>query len=217
VTGRSFALSLAVTAVVCGAAGYCTRPDPAPLPAKTQARVTRHAIQSAADSNEIKRLAGERDRAAEALAAQIAITKQTEVVAQQYQRAADTLQKVAIVALTAADSARAWHAAYDARTHEAEQLRLENTQKDSSLAIARLQATVADSASLIWAGHAARSDTLIAELLPLAQQRDRCKILWVVNCPSRKAVAIGGAVLGAAAVVVGEKALKGGIRIRLPL
>lgn len=213
-TTRAFVLSLAVAAVVCAIGGRCTAPDPAPLPAKTQARVTRHIVQSAIDSSETKRLLQELERARRQREAMRDTAEMVAKAGLQAHRRADTLQAFAIRAQTIADSARAWQAAYDARSREAELLRLENAQQDSALTLAAHERMVGDSLFIIMAVHAARSDSLIGELLPLAQRRDHCSVLFgAIKCPTRKQVAVVGAIAGAAVAAVAS----GKIKVRLPI
>lgn len=189
-TARSFVVSIAVTAVVCAIGGRCTAPDPAPLPAKTQARVTRHEIQSVIDSAETRRLTLERDRARRQVAAMRDTAEMVAKAGLEAHRRADELQALAIASLTAADSAHAWQAAHDARKEEADSLRAVGVRKDTALTIAMHGWAVTDSALTIKTGQVWRSDSLIAELLPLAQRRDQCRILGLLKCPSRKETAV---------------------------
>lgn len=193
-TGRSFVLSMATVAVVFTVAGRCTAPDPAPLPAKVQARIVEHRVQTVIDSTEIRRLRRERDQAQLELQEQLSISVRAEVSARRSRITADSLRKAVDTATSAADSSRAWHAAYDARALEADSLRSANAGLHVSLVTSQREATVADSIAQRWAGHAARSDTLIAVLLPLAERRNDCRILGLVKCPSRKQTAIAAVV-----------------------
>lgn len=194
-------------AIVFAIAGRCTAPDPAPLPAKTQARLERHTIETRVDSVEIRRLLRERDRAEAEVQEQLSISVQAGAAAMWSKKTADSLRAIAEIATSATDSARAWHAAYDARTLEADSLESANAQLNAAITTSQREAAVIDSISHVWAGHAARSDTLILELLPLAQRGDRCRILGLVKCPSRKQTAIAAAV---ATIAV----MSGRIRIR---
>lgn len=203
-TGRSVVLSLATIAVVAAVAGRCSAPDPAPLPAKTQARVTRHVTQTVVDSAETRRLQRVQGHLLAQLQEQSVLAANAIGDADREHRRADSLAAV-----------QNWHSAYDARTLEADSLRSAGARKDSALTIAAHERMVSDSVFRITAGHVARSDSLITELLPLAQRRDRCSVFFgAIKCPSRKTVAIGSAIAGATAVII---VAKGGIRIRLPI
>lgn len=199
-TGRSFALSMATVAVVFAIAGRCSAPDPAPLPAKVQARVVEHRVQTVIDSTEIRRLKIEQRALQAELDEQLSISVHAEASAMWARLKADSLRAAVDTATTAADSAHAWHAAYDARALEADSLRSANAGLHVSLVTLQREATVADSIAQRWAGHAARSDTLIAALLPLAERHDdRCSVFFdVIKCPTRKQAAIGALLAGGA-------------------
>lgn len=200
---RSVAFAAALAIVGVFLLGRSCAPDPAALPARTQARVTEYHVRSTIDSSGIRtQRALERKDSVTAAAARIQIAAGA-VKIRELRAAADTL---AMMAVHAADSATAWHAAYDARSLEADSLRSAGVQKDSVITITMHGWRAADSAFAIQAGQLARSDTLIAELLPLAQRRDHCSILFgTIKCPTRKQAFVGGVITFFAAAAVARQ------------
>ncbi len=217
-TGRAFLVSMATVAIVSGLAGRCTAPAPKGLPKPVQAIVTRHTVASAVDTAIVNRL--ERDKAAarrRELAA-AASRRAAEDSAAAAGRRADSLEARAKAAETAADSAAVWQQAYYSRSGEAEDLRLALGDAKAETRAVKEQLTAADSSAGVWKGRALRADTVVAQLLPLAEAAgDRCRILWAFDCPSRKAAAVASVVATAGAIYVGKKVAKGEIKIRLPI
>lgn len=106
---------------------------------------------------------------------------------------------MALVASTAADSATAWRGAYEARTREAEELRVSVAQKDSALARER--------GALLHLSDAYRADTLrriaIESVnrdlrIAIARLEVPCRIIGPLRCPSRTTTAVLSAITGAA-------------------
>lgn len=217
VTGRSFVLGIVVTAVVCTIGGRCSAPAPARLPAKVQSIVTRHTLTSVVDTAAVNRLEREKDEAYR----RERVAARARQVAEDSARArgvrADSLEVIARTALTATDSAAAWETAYHVRTGEVADLQLALTESKAETQATLQRLGSAEGQVAIWKTGKLRGDSVIAQLLPLAETAgDRCRILWVVGCPSRKASAIAGFLAGAGAVYVGRKVAKGEIKIRLP-
>jgi hypothetical protein len=112
------------------------------------------------------------------------------------QSRADSLARVAS---TSADSATAWRGAYEARSREAEELRVSVIQKDSAL--------VHERSALLHLSEAYGADTLrriaiesVNRDLRLAIERLEvpCRVIGPVRCPGRVAVAVASAIAGAA-------------------
>jgi hypothetical protein len=115
--------------------------------------------------------------------------------------AASRADSLAIVARTSADSATAWHRAYDARTEEAGKLQNALAQKDSALTSERsafFQLSGAyDRDTLRRIAIEKVNDGLKDDIAKLQQP---CRIVGPIPCPSRTAVAllagVGGALAG---------------------
>lgn len=205
-TGQSFLVSMVTVGIVAAIAGRCTASPPAGLPAKTQARLIEHRIQTVIDSQRVQQLEAENARLARRAAAQVEMTRQTEAFATAERRRGDTLQAIAIAAQTSAERAGAWQAAHDSRKLEADSLRVVAVMKDSTLAVRDSQLVKKDSIISTETARAVRADARIADLRQFAAAAgDRCRILRVLGCPSRKAVAIGSVIAGGALVYIGGR------------
>lgn len=137
------------------------------------------------------------------------VVKRVLVAAAADRTIADSLTQLAARATTAADSATRYHAALDARTREADSLRVAVAFSDS--------AWQSERDARIGLGLLYGADTLrrvALEQLNVRLAHDvatagQCRILWVAACPSRKEVFIGGTLLGAAAKVAWDHSKKG--------
>lgn len=208
----AFAAALIIVGVFC--LGRCSKPTPPGLPTKVQAHLVEHEIRTIIDSQRVQAL--------EATVAQLQakahdekeMREGTQAFAQRERDRGDSLEAAARIATTAADSAEAWHRAHDARKREADSLRVAGHLADSIITQQSGQLVAKDAIISVEKARAARADSSIAELLPLAMRAgDECKILWVLNCPSRKVVAATAAAVTAGGIYVAKK----GIRIRLPI
>lgn len=198
-TGRSFVLSIAITAIVFGIGGRCTAPAPRGLPAPVARAVERHAAASAVDTANINRLEREKAAAKQRELAASRARQAAEDSAAVQSRRADSLEAVARAATTAADSADAWRTAYYVRTGEAEDLQIALAESKGETRGVQLQLAAAEAQAASWKAGKLRGDTVIAQLLPLAETAgDRCRILHVLQCPPRKAVLAAGFVAGVA-------------------
>jgi hypothetical protein len=109
---------------------------------------------------------------------------------------ADSLRKLAddstchAPCLTAHDSSEHWHRLYVYAYDEANELR-------AALDTADARADTAEADRKRWQAIAEGSDRINAQLRKdLEHSEPRCRLLPLVPCPSRKAVAIGGVALG---------------------
>lgn len=187
--------------------GRCSASDPAPLPPKVAAAVERHVIESVVDTATTHRL--ERDTAAAGRRARAAADSehQAQASAATEKARADSLEHVAALATSARDSAIAYHAALEASVARGNSL-------DGALALAGRQLFAAaqrqvetDSVATIWKTHAIRGDSVIAQLLPVAEERDKCRILWL-RCPTRTQVFVGGVLAGAGGYAIATGKIK---------
>lgn len=206
-TGRSFALGIVITAIVCAVGGRWTSSPPKGLPAPVLEATVRHEVQSVRDTALERQLLEARDRSQKReLAAAAARLKSDSVAAREHHRA-DSLEAIARVAGTARDSAEAWRIAYEVRTTEARDLEYSRDSARAETREAKVQLAAADSTGAIWKTHALRGDSLITRLVPLAQRAgDECRIAGFIHCPSRKQTAIA-AVIGtiAAGIALRER------------
>lgn len=182
--------------------GRSSAPTPPALPAKVQATVTRHTITSVVDTVETNRILRQADAARRREAAAAKAQQLAEDAAALARHVADSLALEASAAASARDSAEAWHAAYGARSTEADSLRGSVIQQSARLQAVSAQLAFSDSVGSVWHIHALRGDSIITQLVPLAQQADRCRILYVIHCPSRTKAAIAGGIIGSVATAV---------------
>lgn len=184
-------------------------PEPAvPLPPKIQAQLERHQVATAVDTATTHRLerdtaaAGRRQRAAAALQAT------AEARAQAEKTRADSLDLVAAQALTARDSAIAYHAALDASQRRGDQLEGALAQSGRQLFAAGERQAQTDSIADVWKAHAFRADSLVTTLVDVATHPAQCRIAWVLKCPSRGQAFVGGVVLGAVGYAIATGKIK---------
>jgi hypothetical protein len=191
-TGRSFAVSMASVAIVAALAGRCTAPEPRGLPPQ---------VLSVVDTATVNRLGREK---VEGLRRELAASRRRQAAedsAGAARHRADSLEAAAKAAQTSADSAAKWQQAYYQRSGEAADLQLALKDAGAEKNELRQQLRDAESGSGIWKTHALRGDSVIAQLLPLAETAgERCRIARVLKCPSRKQTAIA-AVVGTMAVL----------------
>lgn len=196
---------------------YWLRPRSTPLPPKAQVQVDRDQIARAVDTAEVNRLAGEQALAkTRELAAGRARKTLEDSAAHEHHRA-DSLAAIAAQVQTSADSsAQAWRHAYESRTREADELRRSLDSAKAETQHADVQVAKADTTAAVDLRHAVRADSLTHTLIDVASQGDRCKVLWVINCPSRTESAVAGAVVGAATAALGYELVTGKIKVRIP-
>src|SRR5439155_10300570 len=103
-------------------------------------------------------------------------------------RDADSIRRDLRSARTAPDSVRALQRAYDARNAQALALLDISQLEDTALVHALGQTTALDSALTRSEARAARAEALVRELVPLAQEGERCRLLAVLPCPTRQTV-----------------------------
>jgi hypothetical protein len=198
--GKLFAPWIVLAAIILLVVKSCHAPPPNPLPAVIAAKVEQHAIASAVDSSELRRLATVAAKALATKDSALRIAKASEVLAVLEHRRADSLAALAVVAPTAHDSAADYHAAYDARTVEADSLRSTIHEQDAALQALAVVVAAKDSSLTRLSQHAARADSIVASAVAALRVSDPpCRLARFFACPSRSATAIGGTILGAVA------------------
>ena len=162
---------------------------------------------TAVDSAEIQRLRGVAKAAGQTRDQLLARATQKRHDFIHTGRDADSISGALYAARTAADSVRALQRAYDARSAQALAL-LDITQlEDTALVQALTQSNALDSALARSEARAVRAEALVRGLVPLAQEGERCRLLAILPCPSRKAVVVAAAAstalaLGAVRVII---------------
>lgn len=207
-TTKSIVVSLVATAILFSFIGRLTAPEPPALPPKVAVAVQHDVVASAVDSVEIKRQKQEATQLEAAQRVEAIARRRADSTAAVEKHRADSLADVAAKAETARDSAIAWQSAYLARSAEADSLEAAQVHSAAELALATKREATKDSTIEILTSATKRKDALIAQLLPLASQSDRCRILWVAKCPTRTQVFVGGAIIGAAGTLVATGKLK---------
>jgi hypothetical protein len=115
---------------------------------------------------------------------------------------ADSLARSAVHVSPVSDSAAGiWKSAYVARTAEVVALTDVTKLQDAALVQANASIMLLDSALVRSETRAARADSVIRLLVPVAETRIApCKVLGIVSCPSRTAVAVTSSLLTMVAV-----------------
>lgn len=197
-TRKAFILSIATTALVFAIASSFD-PEPDGLPAPVAARLVEHRVLSVVDSQTVKRQQLEIDRLKKANIRLNGLVRAVDSAGMLAHFRADTLQAIAIAALTAADSARAWELAHANRKVEAEQAWASSALKDTIIAGKDSQLVRKDSVFSAEKARRIRADSLVAKLEPLAARR--CRILLGIPCPTRGQAYAGGVITALAAVL----------------
>jgi hypothetical protein len=174
------------------------------IPPETQARID--SLERTADSATTLRLEKQQlaDSATRLAAALRAATRPARDSGAAAGNTADSLAILAQRAETARDSAVLWHTAYVARTTQVGQLETVVAAQDA----AAVQDSVAIDA--LRSGWAADVQRLAAEtqtrreLQAAIAKANECRLLWVVDCPTRTQAAIGGALLSGAIALWGD-------------
>lgn len=203
---RTVALAFALAIVGVFFLGRYTAPTPKPMPAKVQARLVEHKVQTVIDSQRVKQLEGEVDRLEKKVDRQTVRAARADSDAVDQWRIADSLKQIAIREPTK------WEEVANAALRSAAAALEASQRKDSIIAVRDTQLVRKDEIISTTKARADRADARIAELVPLASGDDGCRILWVFGCPSRKETAVIAAVATTGAILVGKK-----IKIRLPI
>jgi hypothetical protein len=180
-------------------------PAKAGLPPKVQEAVVRHEVLTIIDTATVNKLQRERNASQHRELAAAAGRRRSDSTAVAQRVRADSLEAVARAATSATDSAAAWQQAYETKKDETAALEI---SRDSAIAEARevrIQLVSADSQTGVWRAHALRGDSIIVQLVPLAQKVDRCRILYLVTCPTRSQAAIAGALAGAVGAFIASR------------
>lgn len=211
---RSAAFAVAAL-IILVAFQFCRRPDPSGLPPGVQTSLVDHQVRSVVDTAEKSRL----DRVAHAdsvrEAEYRAEVRHARAAAQVASTRADSFAAIAASAQSAADSAEAWRQAYIDEKLAGDSLRAAAAHADVATEIADRRADTTRAAEAIETRRADRADKVITQLVPLAENREGCRIpgtFGLVACPSRTALVVGGAVAVVAGVVVGYEAGKGNLK-----
>jgi hypothetical protein len=195
--------ALVLGATALAAFAFCDRSDPTPIPAALEKKLDAHAIASAVDTAAVHRLEREAAAARDRQRADSVRAARFEVIAITQRRRADSLALAASRAPTPSDSAAGYRAAYEARTHERDTLLVVVEAQRSEIANATARGDSLERAKERESSRANRADSVIAAAVAVVRASDPpCRFLKFFGCPSRTKVAIGGVVLGAAAVKV---------------
>jgi hypothetical protein len=188
----------ALAIVVLALVAYC-RPKPAPIP---------RAEQKSLDSLEATKPAFSALRDTLILRETTYVTRSSINRAQAIAatQAADSLRERAIVAQRVAEAARdtssAWRTVAQLRTAESDSLRSANGALVTALSDMNLARSAAVSRATAAEARLTASENLNARLAEDVRAGDRCRILYIAACPSRKTAAISGVILGAAVVAL---------------
>lgn len=201
-TGRATIVSLVTVGVVL-AVGMCSELAPKKLPKAMQedARVE-YRVQMVVDSARVKELEAENLRLARTAATQIGRARKADSIAAEFRAAADSIKADAYRAPKVEQKAQLWEEAAHTYQLEADASRMASKTKDSTLAVRDSQIITKDGIISTTAARAARAESRVAELEPLALRADDCKIVWFVNCPSRKQAFVAGVATATVAAVV---------------
>ena len=191
-----------ISTVVATAFAFCRPSDPPQLSKPLAAVVEHHALATAVDTAAIHQLRLAASVARQSQRRDSVRAARLDSVARVEHERADSLAASAALAKTAADSASAYHAALDERTAEVKTLQASNAAKDRALLFATARGDSLERALTRSETRATRADAVIASAVHEAQQRDACRIAHFFACPSRKAAAVGGAVVATLATVV---------------
>lgn len=110
-----------------------------------------------------------------------------------------TADSLAVIAQHSTDSAHVWHAAYDARTMEADTLRKALVESRDAVETERRARLLADTRANAATQRLTVTEDLNAKLANDIRSASECKFLWM-RCPSRPAVLAAGALVGAGAM-----------------
>lgn len=192
--------------------GYTVAPAPKPMPAPVAARLVEHRVRTVVDTARVRQLEADVARLGRLNASQIAVTKMTEDFAKHERQRGDTLQALAIAALTDVERAKRWKEAHDARKRETDSLWSVTAQQAVTIARKDTQLVKKDSAFNVQRARAERADARLAEIEPLATGDDGCRIVRYLHCPTRTQALLGGAVLSATAIYVVPRLLEALVR-----
>jgi hypothetical protein len=190
-------------AVLIGLATITCRPaEHEPLPPRVAEALRAATLQTVDDTAEIHRWKRSAQAAERIEGSFRTRAQRSKTVAAHAHHHADSLARSAVHVSPVPDSvAGSWKSAYVARTAEVVALTDVTKLQDAALAQADVRSTMLDSALVRSEIRAARADSVIRLLVPVAETRIApCKVLGVASCPSRTAVAIGSAVLTLIAV-----------------
>ncbi len=197
-TQRSIGLAAAALVIVLALVAYC-RPKPAPIP---------RAEQKTIDSLDATRPAFDSSRAASVRIETLYVARSAEKsrTAGRVAQVADSLRDVANALQRAAEAERdtssQWYGVATARKQEADSLRVANGTLVSALADQVMARTAAQARATAAETRLLAVGELNARLAEDVRAGDRCRVLYVASCPSRKVAAIGGVVVGALAVAL---------------
>lgn len=198
IRAHRMATAAAVLIVVLALVAYC-RPTPAPIPRAEQKSIdsleaTKPAFSALRDTlilRETTFVARSVANRAQAIAATLA---------------ADSLREGAIAAQLVAEAARdtssAWRTVAELRTAESDSLRSANGALVTALSDMNLARSAAVSRATAAETRLAASENLNARLADDVRAGDRCRILFVMSCPSRRVAAVSGVIVGAVAVAL---------------
>jgi hypothetical protein len=175
------------------------RPKPAPIADRERTTIdSLMATKPAFDSQRVERI-----RAETVYVTRAAISR---AAALQSIQSADSLRERAIVAQRVAeargDTASQWRTVADLRTAESDSLRSANGALATALSDMNLARSAAVSRATAAEARLSASENLNSRLADDVRAGDRCRVLLVISCPSRRVAAAGGVIVGAAVVAL---------------
>jgi hypothetical protein len=146
-----------------------------------------------------------------------ASSKRLERVARTESRRADSLARVALVATSAVDSARAWRAAYDARTAERDTIRRSRDSLGTALAESRRASDAFRGGLVVADSGRHRADSVLDATVAAARHAD-CRVpltFGLVHCMSRTHALEAGVAFGIGAKMTYDAVRDG--RVKIPI
>lgn len=183
------------------AIAFC-RPTPNPIPPREQ-----HSIDSLAITRSVFD-SGQRARA-KAETVYVAQSSRKAAVAEATHAATDSLREAAIVLQARAEAARdtssAWRSAALAWHQTADSAIARGDTLASALQDERSARTLADQQVTAERARRMAVEDLNSRLARDVRTAGQCRILWVASCPSRKAVLVGGVLVGVVGKYVADR------------
>jgi hypothetical protein len=192
------AIFVAVLVIAVAVFALCFRPpSPKPIPPKDQ-----HTLDSLAITKPTFDSSIQASVQRETVYVRRVDTLRTTIV--RLERKTDTLRVRADTLAAAAHDSGSWHAAYTARTLEADTLRTVVVHLDSALGIEHLARLDADQRGVGLQNRLTVAEGLNQRLAADVKKAAECRVLWM-RCPSRTRVAVVSGVLAASLTAAATK------------
>jgi hypothetical protein len=203
-TGRAFIVSITTVVVVLGVA-LCAGPKkPGTGPMKEEARIE-YRVRTIFDSARVQQLEAENLRLARVAASQIGRAKKSDSLASEFRETADSLATAAYRAAKVEERAQLWEASAHTFRDEADAATMASLAKDSALVVRDTQIMKRDTIISTITARAARAESRVAALEPLAAKADDCKIVGFISCPTRKQSFVAGGLLSIGALLAARR------------